>query len=94
MRASLTALLCCALAMPGLAEARIHRSHAAIAEFKLAHPCPANGRTRGACPGWQIDHAVPLKCGGDDAPSNMHWMTTEDHKAKTAREARWCRKHR
>ena len=66
------------------------RSAAARAEFIRANPCPATGRTRGACPGWQVDHITPLKCGGPDRPANMQWLTVEQHKAKTRAEARWC----
>ena len=57
------------------------------------HPCPATGMQRGACPGWQVDHIKPLKCGGADAPANMQWLTVHDHKLKTKREAKLCRKH-
>lgn len=74
------------------AEARIHRSSEAIAQFKREHPCPANGNRYGPCPGWQIDHKIPLKCDGADHPVNMQWLTVEEHKKKTSREARWCRK--
>lgn len=70
------------------------RSSATRAEFKRANPCPATSERRGPCPGYQIDHVAPLKCGGPDAPSNMQWLTVEDHKAKTRREARWCRRSR
>ena len=76
------------------AEAKIPRSREAIAEFKQSQPCPANGNRYGPCPGWQIDHVVPLKCKGDDAPANMQWLAVEDHKAKTKREAKWFRKAR
>lgn len=68
------------------------RSKAAIAEFKRLQPCPANGNRYGPCPGWQIDHIVPLKCAGPDDPGNMQWLTVQDHKKKTAREARLCRR--
>ena len=70
------------------------RSHAARAEFKRANPCPSTGKTsaKAACPGWQIDHVVPLKCGGDDAPTNMQWLTVADHNAKTKAEAKLCRR--
>ena len=56
------------------------------------NPCPATGKARGACPGWQVDHIKPLKCGGADLPHNMQWLTVEQHKIKTAREAKDCRR--
>lgn len=75
-------------------EAKIPRSAAAKREFQRENPCPATGKPRGKCPGYQIDHIYPLKCGGPDTPANMQWLTIEDHKAKTRREARWCRRPR
>ncbi len=60
----------------------IKRSPQARAEFKQQHPCPATGKARGACPGWVIDHVVPLKRGGPDTPSNMQWQTQAEAKAK------------
>lgn len=68
------------------------RSRKAVADFKKHQPCPVTGKPRGACPGWQVDHRIPLKCGGPDDQSNMQWLTVQDHKRKTAREARWCRR--
>lgn len=69
------------------------RSPAIRAEFKRLHPCPANGRTRGACPGFQIDHREALICGGKDDLSNLQWLSVEDHKAKTRVEVKLCRTH-
>lgn len=84
-------LLAVLIALSSIAEARTERSPAAKAEFKRMQPCPVTDRARGRCPGYEIDHRIPLKCGGPDAPSNMQWLSVEEHKAKTAREARWCR---
>jgi len=61
---------------------RIARSEKAKDDFKKTHPCPANGKGSGSCPGYVIDHIMPLKRGGLDEPSNMQWQTTEEGKAK------------
>jgi len=61
---------------------RIARSPQAKRAFRKLHPCPATGRTSGACPGYVIDHVVPLKRGGADAPDNMQWQTSAAAKAK------------
>lgn len=68
------------------------RSSAVRVDFMRAHPCPATGKTRGPCPGWQVDHITPLKCGGPDDAANMQWLTVQAHKEKTAREAKSCRR--
>lgn len=62
--------------------------------FKRANPCPATGQVYGRCPGYEVDHVEPLKCGGADRPANMQWLTVDEHKAKTKREHRLCRKER
>jgi len=69
---------------------RIKRSGAAKNAFKRQQPCPSTGRSRGACPGYVIDHVRPLECGGADAPANMQWQTVSDAKAKDKTE-RYCR---
>jgi len=51
-------------------------------EFQRANPCPSTGRATGACPGYVVDHVVPLKRGGPDAPGNMQWQSIEAAKAK------------
>jgi hypothetical protein len=61
---------------------RIKRSSHAKAEFKKSHPCPATGKSSGACPGYVIDHVQALKHGGADSSSNMQWQTREASKAK------------
>lgn len=64
----------------------IKRSQEAKREFKLLHPCPSTGKSKGRCKGYIIDHVKPLKRGGADAPSNMQWQTLEESKAKDAIE--------
>lgn len=55
-------------------------------EFEANHPCPSTGRPSGACPGYVVDHVIPLKRGGPDATTNMQWQTIEEGKAKDAVE--------
>lgn len=64
------------------ANGRIHRSTAARNAFRRANPCPATHHITGPCPGYVIDHIVPLKRGGPDEPNNMQWQTIADAKAK------------
>jgi 5-methylcytosine-specific restriction endonuclease McrA len=61
---------------------RIRRSSSARHAFRELHPCPATGLTAGSCPGYVVDHVVPLKRGGADSPENMQWQSTAEVKAK------------
>lgn len=63
-------------------------------KFRKLNPCPANGTLKGACPGWQIDHVVALRCGGADSIENLQWLRVAAHKKKTREEARRCRKEK
>jgi len=72
-------------------DASQKRSQTAKNHFKVAHPCPANGKTKGSCPGYVIDHINPLACGGPDAPINMQWQTIAAGKAKDRWERNPCR---
>lgn len=71
---------------------KVQRSGAQKNAFKREHPCPANGNNRGRCPGYIIDHIVPLACGGADNPSNMQWQTVQDAKIKDNFELSMCGK--
>jgi hypothetical protein len=76
-------------AVPGVprdAHGKIKRDHAARASFQRSHPCPATGKSSGACPGYVVDHVKPLKRGGADKPSNMQWQTREAAKQKDKTE--------
>ena len=72
----------------------IQRSAAEILAFKRHNPCPSTGQQRGACPGYQVDHTVPLCAGGEDKPANMAWLSIDDHRFKTRIDVRECRKLR
>ena len=66
------------------------RTTAARRAFQREHPCPANQKTAGACPGYIVDHIVPLACGGKDAPENMQWQTVDEAKRKDRTERAGC----
>lgn len=74
------------------ATARIDRDRAQVRAFRAENPCPATGLKRGACPGWHVDHIIALCAGGEDHPSNMQWISKEDHRFKTLVDVRECRK--
>jgi hypothetical protein len=52
-----------------------HRSSSARSEFIRNNPRPYGGR-------YVVDHVVPLKRGGADAPFNMQWQSESAAKAK------------
>lgn len=88
---ALTAL-CLLLALP---VGAIGRSQAEVRAFRKANPCPSTGQTRGPCPGWHVEHPIPLCAGGaDDHRANMAWLSVEDHRFKTFVDLRECRKLR
>jgi hypothetical protein len=48
---------------------RIKRSSWKVHLFKIDHPCVS------PCgPGWEVDHPIPLSCGGVDEIWNMQWL--------------------
>ena len=64
-------LLCLALLLPMAAVFKIQRNAHSRSEFKHQQPYPTNGKSKGSCKGYVINHVVPLACGGADAASNM-----------------------
>ena len=73
-------------------QGKIARSPAAKKSLQSQEPCPTNGKTRGRCPGYVIDHIVPLACGGLDDPVNMQWQDSAAAKAKDKWERKQCGK--
>jgi hypothetical protein len=76
------------------AEAALPRSRTEVRAFRATAPCPSTGSSKGACPGYQVDHIQPLCAGGADDRSNMQWISVDDHKWKTFVDVRECRKAR
>lgn len=74
------------------ADAKQPRSHSAKAAFQRLYHCPATDKPRGPCPGYVIDHVIPLACGGADDPLNMQWQTTAEAKAKDRWERLNCQR--
>jgi hypothetical protein len=59
--------------------------------FVQTHACPSTHKHRLPCPGYIVDHVVPLCAGGADYPGNMQWQTVAEAKAKDKEEWRLCR---
>jgi len=69
------------------------RSSTVVSAFRRIHPCPATGQTEGPCPGWAVDHVIPLAVGGCDAVFNLQWLPNEIKScAGTVCKDRWERK--
>lgn len=60
-----------------LADGTIRRRSDVLTAYKRFHPCPVTGLSTGSCPGWQINHIIPLASGGCDAVSNLAWMPVQ-----------------
>lgn len=67
------------------------RSGAARHAFAENNACPATNEPKLPCPGWIIDHIIPLCAGGIDTPANMQWQTRENALLKDAEERRACK---
>jgi len=78
-------------AIPRDVNGRIKRSASARHRIQQVKPCPATGETKGPCPGYVIDHVVPLCAFGADHPDNMQWQTVEEAKIRDREERRQCK---
>jgi len=84
-------LLCLPLLVPPSIEAKTIRSAAEVARFKAANPCPSNQQPKGPCPGFIVDHIVPLCAHGADKALNMQWQMISEAKLKDKEEVSLCR---
>jgi hypothetical protein len=63
--------------------------------FKKTHVCPSTGVTSAskACPGYVVDHMIPLCLGGPDSVENMAWQEQKASFQKDALERSLCEKY-
>lgn len=83
-----TAVIALVLCVAAISEAR---DPAQVRAFRNVHPCPSTLKTDGPCPGYVVDHIVPLCFGGADTPDNMQWQDREDSYKKDVFEREACR---
>lgn len=74
-----------------LSAAAMARDRGEVRLFRSHNPCPVTQRTTGACPGFVVDHIIPLCAGGLDSPSNMQWQPRAQSREKDKIEIRYCR---
>lgn len=67
------------------------RKPSTVVQFRKLYACPATGKVQSTCPGWVIDHIVPLCAGGTDSVDNMEWQTAKDSYKKDAFERSVCK---
>ncbi len=84
------ALLALLIAFSWPVEAAQKRDPAVRRAFMLEHPCPATGKTKGRCDGWQVDHRQPLCYFGKDEIANLQWLSVKDHREKTKLDIKTC----
>ena len=60
----------CGVVVHDISTGKLARNSAEIAAYKKMNPLPAGY----SAAEWQVDHPIPLKCGGCDTAANMIWM--------------------
>lgn len=101
----LAALTCCSIASahysleyeacskegPGYSQSR---SAKVLRAFVRDNPCPVTGEASTSCPGYRLEHIVPLCLGGKDEVSNIAWVIYEDWRRYANAENTVCAKIR
>ena len=83
---TLLAIILLALSLSSFA-----RDPSQVRAFRKLNACPATKLYTGACPGYVVDHIIPLCAGGPDAPRNMQWQTRAKSLIKDRLEWETCR---
>ena len=55
----------------------IKRDASLLRDFAKVFPCPSTLQPVPSCPGWQIDHVLPLASGGCAMQGNLQWLPVE-----------------
>lgn len=74
------------------ADGTIKRDPKVVAAFKLLHPEPPADLLGPPCDVWEVDHIIPLACGGADVVSNLQYLPTCLKRTKKYGKDRWERK--
>lgn len=67
------------------------RSRAPVRKFYKLAACPSTMQIAPPCPGYVVDHVMPLCSGGADDPSNMQWQEKAESLQKDRIEIAFCR---
>lgn len=67
----------CCVEHERLGDGSIKRSSKVLRQFRTLYPCPTGADLYDPCPGWQIDHVIPLGVGGKDEIFNLQWLPVE-----------------
>lgn len=78
----------CCVTPARTASGEILRRADVLSAFRKMWSCPSTGSKTGACPGWYMDHVIPLSCGGIDAVTNLQWLPEATWRDKS----KWERK--
>ena len=70
------------------------RDPSQVRAFRKLNPCPVTNMTTGACPGYVVDHIMPLCIGGPDHPRNLQWQDKATSFTKDKLEWEVCRQYR
>lgn len=70
------------------------RDQKAVRAFKSANVCPSTGLmdAYAPCPGYVVDHAIPLCANGRDHPSNMVYQEVTASYRKDVDERALCKR--
>jgi len=66
------------------------RSTAKVYKYKSTHICPSTHKYSIKCPGYIVDHIIPLSCGGPDKTWNMQYQKIKDSYQKDIWERKIC----